>query len=46
MAGRKFIFQSNTKADPLSEIVTSQYKAHVGIGINWAKRHAYAYGVT
>jgi hypothetical protein len=46
MAGRKFIFQSNTKADPLSEIVTSQYKAHVGVGINWAKRHAFIYGVT
>lgn len=46
MKGRKFIFQSNTKIQPLSEVVDSQYKAHVGVGINWAKRHAYIYGVT
>lgn len=46
MKGRKFIFQGNTKSDPLSEVLTSQYKAHVGIGINWSKRHGFVYGIT
>lgn len=46
MKGRKFIFQGNTKTQPLSEVVTSQYKAHVGVGINWAKRHGFVHGIT
>lgn len=46
MKGRKFIFQPRTKTDPLSEITTSQYKAHVGVSITHAKRHGFIHGIT
>lgn len=46
MKGRKFVYQPKTKTVPLSEVVTSQYKAHVGVSITHAKRHGFVHGIT
>lgn len=46
LKGRKLIVQTNTKATPLSEIVTTQYKTHSGIALTWAKRCGFLYGIT
>lgn len=46
LRGKKFQYQANIHADPGGEIRKSQYRAQIGLGITWPKRHGYIYGVT
>lgn len=46
LAGGKFQFEANIHADPGGEVVKSQYRAQVGLGVTWPKRNAVIRGVT
>ena len=42
----KFEFRANIQADDGGEIIKSQYRAQIGIGVTWPKRHGFIRGIT